>query len=88
MTEVRAVGEAVLAPLVQHDAAAGTDLVSTVGAWLANDCSHEATARALGVHRHTVRARIATAERALGVDLSSFAARADVWAALRVAGSS
>ena len=84
-TEVRAVAEAVLAPLVQHDAAAGTDLVSTVGAWLANDCSHEATARALGVHRHTVRARIATAQRALGVDLSSFAARADVWAALRVA---
>ena len=43
----------------RHDAEHGTALVETVRAWLENDCSHEATARALGVHRHTVRARIA-----------------------------
>ena len=69
---------------VRHDLDHGTALLETVRAWLANDCSHEATARALGVHRHTVRARIAAAERALDVDLSSFAARAEIWAALRL----
>jgi purine catabolism regulator len=42
----------------------------------------EAAGRALGVHRHTVRARIADAEHLLGRELSSFRARADLWAAL------
>jgi purine catabolism regulator len=82
--EARTVAEAALAPLRQHDREQGTALLETVRVWLANDCSHEATARALGVHRHTVRARIAAAERALDADLGSFAARADVWAALRL----
>jgi purine catabolism regulator len=82
--EARTVAEATLAPLRQHDREQGTALLETVRVWLANDCSHEATARALGVHRHTVRARIAAAERALDADLGSFAARADVWAALRL----
>ena len=52
-------------------------------AWLDNDCSHEASARALGVHRHTVRTRLALVERELGRDLSAFATRAELWAALR-----
>ena len=52
-------------------------------AWLDADCSHEATARALGVHRHTVRARLATAEKVLGRDLTSFAVRAELWAAFQ-----
>ena len=82
--EARTVAEATLAPLRQHDREQGTSLLETVQVWLANDCSHEATARALGVHRHTVRARIAAAEKALHSDLGSFAARADVWAALRL----
>jgi purine catabolism regulatory family protein/PucR-like helix-turn-helix protein len=80
--EARTVAEAALAPLARHDREQGTALLGTVRAWLANDCSHEATARALGVHRHTVRARIAAAERALDVDLGTFAARAELWAAL------
>ena len=41
-----------------------------------------AAAQALGVHRHTVRSRVALAERLLGRDLSGFHARADLWAAL------
>ena len=83
--EARTVAEAALAPLVRHDREHGTALLETVRAWLDHDCSHEASARALGVHRHTVRARIAAAERALDVDLGSFAARAELWAALRIA---
>ncbi len=86
--EARTIAEAALDPLVQHDRAHGTALLETVRVWLENDCSHEACARALGVHRHTVRARIAAAERALGVDLGSFAARAELWAALQLTSGS
>ncbi|MBO1741936.1 helix-turn-helix domain-containing protein, partial [Leifsonia sp. TF02-11] len=42
-----------------------------------------AAARQLGMHRHTLRARVADAERLLGSDLGGFAARADLYAALR-----
>jgi len=84
--EALTVARAALAPLVLHDLEHGTALLDTVRAWLANNCSHEASARALGVHRHTVRARIAAAERVLDVDLGSFAARAELWAALRLTG--
>ncbi|MGO4276372.1 helix-turn-helix domain-containing protein, partial [Paenibacillus sp. TAF58] len=42
----------------------------------------DSAARELGIHRHTLRARVAEAERLLGRDLSSFHARADLWAAL------
>ncbi len=81
----RAVATGALVPLRQHDDAQGSALLETLDAWLAHDCSHEATAQALGIHRHTVRARIAQAERVLERDLSSFAARAELWAALRLA---
>ncbi len=79
-----ALAVAALEPLTAHDAEEGTHLVETVRAWLDNDCSHEASARALGVHRHTVRTRLAVAERVLGSDLSLFASRAELWAALQV----
>ncbi len=82
--EARTIAEAALAPLVENDRVHGTALLETLRAWLENDCAHEACARALGVHRHTVRARIAAAERVLGVDLGSFAARAELWAALQL----
>ena len=81
--EARSLARAELAPLTRHDATEGTRLIETLQAWLHNDCSHEASARALGVHRHTVRTRLALAERVLGRDLSSFATRAELWAALR-----
>ena len=85
--EARALAAAELAPLTAHDAEHGTHLVETVRAWLDNDCSHEATARALGVHRHTVRTRLALVERELGRDLSAFATRAELWAALHAVAS-
>ena len=81
--EARTLARAELAPLAAHDAAQGTRLVETLRAWLDADCSHEATAQALGVHRHTVRTRLALIERVLARDLSSFATRAELWAALR-----
>jgi len=81
----RSVAAGTLEPLRRYDAQQGAALVETLDAWLAHDCSHEATAQALGIHRHTVRARVAQAERVVERDLSSFAARAELWAALRLA---
>ncbi|MCC2031214.1 PucR family transcriptional regulator [Microbacterium allomyrinae] len=81
--EARTLARAELAPLAAHDAEHGTRLVETLQAWLDDDCSHEASAQTLGVHRHTVRTRLALIERVLGRDLSSFATRAELWAALR-----
>lgn len=80
----RTVAADALRPLHRHDETHASSLVGTLDAWLANDCSHEAAAQALGIHRHTVRARIAQAQRVLGRDLSSFAARAELWTALRL----
>ncbi|MFG6403811.1 PucR family transcriptional regulator [Microbacterium sp. P04] len=82
----RLIATTVLEPLTGHDAAHGSDLVATARSWLENDTRLDATAVALGVHRHTVRARIAQVERILGVDLTAFPARAELWAALQVSG--
>ncbi|WP_350347897.1 PucR family transcriptional regulator ligand-binding domain-containing protein [Agromyces sp. G08B096] len=85
-TDARAVARATLAPLADHDAANGTSLVETTRVWLEHGGQFDATAQQLGVHRHTVRSRIALAERLLGRDLSGFHARADLWAALLAVG--
>ncbi|KAA9151111.1 PucR family transcriptional regulator [Microbacterium lushaniae] len=82
----RVLAAASLAPLTDHDAARGTELLPTLRAWLEHDARIDAAAAALGVHRHTVRTRIAQAESVLGSDLSSFPARAELWAALQVSG--
>lgn len=81
----RALADARLRPLRDHDAAHGTALVETVRTWLSHDARIDEAARALGIHRHTVRARIAQAQQLLGVDLSAFPARAELWAALAAA---
>lgn len=75
--------DALLAALRAHDGDGG-QLEATLRAWLENDTRYDATADALGVHRHTVRARVAQAARVLEVDLSGFPARAEIWAALRL----
>ena len=81
----RSLAGARLAPLRAHDEANGSALIETVRVWLEQDARIDAAATALGVHRHTVRARIGLAQTLLGTDLASFAARADLWAALQVA---
>jgi len=78
----RALADARLRPLRLHDETQGTALVETVRTWLGHDARIDEAARALGIHRHTVRARVALAQQLLGVDLSSFPARAELWAAL------
>lgn len=80
--EARAVADARLAPLRAHDLAQGTRLLETVRTWLEQDARIDAAAEVLGIHRHTVRARVGQAQALLGVDLTSFPARAELWAAL------
>src|SRR5690606_30096632 len=77
--EARLVAQSRLAPL--H--ADGRDLEHSLRTWLAHDARIESAAEALGIHRHTLRARITDASRLLGMDLSSFPARAELWAALQ-----
>ncbi|MDX2025537.1 PucR family transcriptional regulator [Microcella sp.] len=77
---------ALVQPLLEHDAATGDDLVGTLGTWLRCDAVAEAAALRLGIHRHTVRARLRRAAELLDRDLEAFPARAEVWAALQAIG--
>ncbi|HEY5224503.1 MAG TPA: PucR family transcriptional regulator ligand-binding domain-containing protein [Microbacteriaceae bacterium] len=86
--QAQEVGRQVLAPLRIHDQTHDTELVDTLRTWLAHNGAYEAAARELGVHRHTLRARIASAERLLGRDLASFPVRAELWASLLAASES
>ena len=84
-SQARPLAVAQLQPLISHDAQQQTELMATLRAWFEQDCSNEACARALGVHRHTVRARLALTEQVLDLDLGSFATRAALWTALQLA---
>ncbi len=73
-----------LAELYRLDDERGSDvLVRTLRSWLAHHGRWDRTAGALGVHRNSVRLRIAQVERALGVDLSDPDTRMELWFALR-----
>lgn len=76
--EARLVAASLLAPLRPHD---GLD--QTLRVWLEHDARFEPAAAALGIHRHTLRSRITQAARLLDTDLSTFPARAELWAALQ-----
>lgn len=84
--DTRRIAASVLAPLDEHDAGSRDELVRTLSEWLAADAVAEAAAVRLGIHRHTLRARVRRAEQLLGRDLGSFPARAELWAALVAAG--
>ncbi|WP_191984485.1 PucR family transcriptional regulator [Amycolatopsis eburnea] len=79
----RSFAEKTLAPLVALDEAGDRALVLTLRTWLAHHGGWEPTAAELGVHRNSVRHRIAQVERALGVDLADPETRMRLWFALR-----
>ncbi|GAB3808636.1 hypothetical protein GCM10028798_34930 [Humibacter antri] len=79
--DARARASAMLAPLHAHDG--DGVLADSLLTWLEHNGVYDAAARTLGVHRHTLTARIRTAEQILGRDFDSFAERAEMWAALR-----
>ncbi|MGK3203779.1 PucR family transcriptional regulator [Amycolatopsis sp. MEPSY49] len=72
-----------LEPLVALDQAGDRSLVLTLRTWLAHHGAWEPTAAELGVHRNSVRHRIAQVEKALGVDLADPEIRMRLWFALR-----
>ncbi|MER6799752.1 helix-turn-helix domain-containing protein, partial [Amycolatopsis mediterranei] len=72
-----------LEPLVALDRAGDRSLVPTLRTWLAHHGGWEPTAAELGVHRNSVRHRIAQVEKALGVDLADPEVRMRLWFALR-----
>lgn len=50
--------EETVAPLVRYDERHSSELVKTVEAYLAQDCNVNATAAAIGAHRHTIAHRL------------------------------
>jgi hypothetical protein len=76
--EAEAHARALLAPLKENRA-----LADTLRAWLSLHGSWDRTAVALGVHRNTVRQRIARCAALLGVDLDDPDVRMELWFALR-----
>ncbi|MER5729404.1 PucR family transcriptional regulator [Streptomyces sp. NPDC002138] len=78
--EARAHAEALLAPLNPAHA-------DTLRAWLAHHGSWDRSAAALGVHRNTVRQRVARCGVLLAADLDDPDTRMELWFALRHAGA-
>lgn len=58
-------------------------LRTTLSNWLSLHGSWDRTATALGVHRNTVRQRIARCAALLGADLDDMDVRTELWLALR-----
>ncbi|QKT07329.1 PucR family transcriptional regulator [Gordonia sp. X0973] len=71
-------GTVYVTPLVAHDAAHGTDLVASLRAYLEGHGQWETAAAMIGVHRHTLRARIDRIRELLDVDLDSARVRAEL----------
>lgn len=85
--EARRSAETLLAPVRQHDARHGDSIERSLASWLAHHGQTSPAAAELGVHRHTLRARMQTAAQLLQADLDSPDTRADLWTALRLAPS-
>ena len=72
-----------LAPLREHARSTGNELEPTLAVWLRHHGVFEPAAAELGVHRHTLRNRVARAEQVLGLDLGDVDVRMELWFALR-----
>lgn len=79
--EAAAYARRLLAPLAEP-------LLTTLRCWLSLHGSWDRTAVALGVHRNTVRQRVARCAALLDADLDDMDVRTELWLALRGAGGS
>ena len=59
-------------------------LLASARAWFEHNCAWDPAARELGIHRHTLRARIDTIGETCGLEVGDFAARVELWAALQL----
>jgi PucR C-terminal helix-turn-helix domain/GGDEF-like domain len=73
--EVRSFYEDTVAPVVEYDRQYRSELLSTLEAYLAQDCNMNATARAIFAHRHTVAYRLDRIKELSGLDPGSSADR-------------
>ena len=64
--------------LAEHDAQHNTELLATLRAFLVGNANLATAAAELGVHRHTVRARLDKVEQLCGVDLANPVTRAEL----------
>ncbi|MGV9801973.1 PucR family transcriptional regulator [Mycobacterium sp. NPDC003449] len=78
------VARGILRVLHAHDTEKGSDLLTTVRIWVHNECAWDATARELGIHRHTLRNRVQLAGRLLDLDLDALRDRLELWAAVQL----
>lgn len=85
--EARERALSLLAPVRDHDERHQDQIERGLTVWLAHHGQFSAAAAELGVHRHTLKTRIATAANLLQRDLDSPDARAELWAALRLSPS-
>lgn len=67
-SEIEDFFEETVAPIVAYDEQYRTELLSTLKAYLAHNCSMNATAEALVAHRHTVAYRLDRIEELTGLD--------------------
>jgi purine catabolism regulator len=79
---LRAVAEALIGPVREHDARFRSGLLEASRVWLEHNGQWERAAAELGMHRHTLKARIRQVEQLTSTSLDSFAARAELWLAL------
>ncbi|MFE3291366.1 PucR family transcriptional regulator [Rhodococcus sp. NPDC059234] len=77
-----ALADTMIAPLVDHDARHGTELLGSLRAFLEANGHWESAAAALGVHRHTLRSRIRRIESLLNCELDSARVRAELLLAI------
>ena len=78
------VAQRMLQPLHRRPVGERQTLLESIEVWLAHNCAWDPAAKQLGVHRHTLRNRIGVVEELLGLDLSRFSDRAELWAALEL----
>lgn len=73
-----------LVPLETHDRRfKGAALVDSLATYLSHNAHIENTAASLGIHRHTLRSRLAKIGELLHAELSTADARAELWLALK-----
>jgi purine catabolism regulator len=72
-----------LTPLLQSNG--GRELLTDAAEWLRQNGQWDPAARILGIHRHTLKSRIASLEKQLDLRLDTFQDRAELWALLAAA---
>lgn len=78
------IARTLLKPVRDHDTGNGTDLIGDVRVWLEHHGQWDPAARALGIHRHTLKNRVALVEKLSGRPLTTVEARTNLWLALQL----